>query len=190
MEYSAPIQILVDEHTVILSVLDSLEKVAAGDERGGGFSREFYEKAFDFFPAFADTCHHGKEEAQLFPLLEERGIPREGGPIGCMLAEHDDGRAHVKAVKKALPKAAQGDRAAQETVRSEALAFASLLRNHIFKENNILFTMADRVLSAQDKELLEKKFNCSHHSPLPPGAHEKYEALGHELGAWLTECAV
>jgi hemerythrin-like domain-containing protein len=184
MQYSKPMQILVDEHTVITSVLDAVEAVANRPDDAGEFPQEFYEKAFDFFPTFADKCHHAKEEGQLFPLLESRGVPREGGPIGCMLHEHEAGRAHVAAARGALARTATGDRAARATVRREALAYVGLLRQHILKENTILFVLGDQYLTGSDKAELLKKFNCAEHSPLPLGTHEKYAALAEELAAF------
>ena len=37
-------------------------------------------KMVAFSKTFVDACHHGKEESCLFPCLEKKGIPREGGP--------------------------------------------------------------------------------------------------------------
>ncbi len=186
MQYSKPMQILVDEHTVITAVLDAVETVANRAD-AGEFPQEFYEKAFDFFPTFADKCHHAKEEDQLFPLLESRGVPREGGPIGCMLRDHNAGRAHVAAALQALQRTAQGDRVARAVVRQEALAYAGLLRQHILKENTILFVLGDQYMTGSDKAELLKKYNCAEHSALPPGTHEKYVALAAELAAFSAK---
>lgn len=181
MEYSKPTQMLVDEHEVITSVLDAVEAVARRENPE--FPLAFFEKAFDFFPTFADKCHHAKEEAHLFPLLEARGIPREGGPIACMLGEHDEGRAHVAAVHEALESARKGNEEARATVYREAMAYVALLRQHILKENTILFPAGDQHMNAEDKETLWKKFQCAEHDVLPAGTHEKYMALAEELHA-------
>ena len=182
MNYSKPAQMLVDEHEVILSVLDALEKVASRDDNGE-FPKDFYEKAFDFFATFADKCHHAKEETHLFPMLEQRGIPRDGGPIGCMLHEHEQGRKHVAAVRAALQRAAKGDPQARRLASQEALAYAALLRQHIRKENEVLFILGDHAMTPQDKEQLWQKFQCAEHSALPPGTHDKYLALAKDLRA-------
>jgi len=179
VQYSQPMQILVDEHEVITSVLDATDAVLARED--GELPLEFFEKAFDFFVNFADKCHHAKEEGHLFPLMEARGVPREGGPIGCMLREHEEGRAHVVAVRGALKKAAQGDVAARELIRRETTGYVALLRQHIFKENNVCFPLGDHAMTAEDKERLLQKFQCAAHGPLPPGAHEKYTRLAREL---------
>jgi len=183
MQYSEPMQMLVDEHEVIVAVLEALEAVAGSADHDADFPLAFYQQAFDFFPTFADRCHHAKEEAHLFPLLEARGVPRDSGPVGCMLAEHEQGRQHVAAVRDALPRAAAGDRQARETVRREALAYADLLRQHILKENNVLFPIGDRCLSAGDKAELLRQFHCAEHSAVPPGTHERCLALARELRA-------
>jgi hemerythrin-like domain-containing protein len=182
MRYSQPTQMLVDEHAVITSVLDAVEVMANQTDVNGDFPQAFFEQAFDFFPVFADQCHHAKEEQHLFPLIEARGVPRENGPIGCMLSEHDEGRAHVRAVKAALERAAQGDAAARQIVCDEARAYVRLLRGHIFKENNVLFRLSDQAMSSGDKEKLYQKFQCveNHHQP---GLHDRYVALARALCA-------
>ena len=180
MQYSQACQMLVDEHEVILSVMEAVEAVAQRPENDA-FGEGFFEKACDFFATFADQCHHGKEEVHLFPMLESRGVPRQGGPIGCMLHEHDEGRAHIRAVRAALPAAKTGDPAARVTAKLEALAFCDLLRQHIEKENQVLFVIADRVTNPTDKELLLQRFNCAEHDALPPGTHERYLGLAREL---------
>ncbi|NLX20762.1 MAG: cation-binding protein [Phycisphaerae bacterium] len=181
MTYSQAMQILVDEHEVILTVLDAVERVASRKE--AACSTAFYEQALDFLATFADKCHHAKEENVLFPMLEERGIPRHGGPIGCMLHEHDEGRAYLAAIRQALPLAGQGNQKAHDTIRQQALGYVALLRDHIAKENQVLFPMGDRVTSPADREHLLKKFQCREHGPLPPEAHDHYLALAKELSA-------
>ena len=180
MGYSRPTQMLVDEHTVIVAVLDAVEKEARRDPFAS-FPQDLYGKAFDFFAVFADQCHHAKEEVHLFPLLEARGVPRDGGPIGCMLQEHEQGRQHVAAVRAALQRTAQGDVAARHIVRREALAYVAMLRQHIRKENEILFVIADQVTSPQDKDELWRKFQHAQRTALPPEAHNRYLSLAREL---------
>jgi hemerythrin-like domain-containing protein len=70
---------------VILKVLDCFDLALQQARAGGTASREVFEPFLEFFRGFADKCHHCKEEDRLFPCMEARGIPREGGPIGVML---------------------------------------------------------------------------------------------------------
>lgn len=180
MQYSKPCQILVDEHDVIVSVIEAVEAMLQRP-RDHRFDYDFFERASDFFVTFADKCHHDKEEVHLFPLLESRGVPRQSGPIGCMLHDHDEGRAHIRALREALPAAGRGDSVSQEVVCLQAAGFCELLRHHIQKENQILFVVGDQVMTDADKDLLAKKFNCAQHDSLPPGTHEKYTSLAGDL---------
>ena len=96
-----PTDQLKDEHKGISLMLQILGKVCEQIEAGIQISTEHLEKIVDFFKVFVDTCHHGKEEDLLFPAMEEAGIPREGGPIGVLLSEHEQGRGYVSAMNLA-----------------------------------------------------------------------------------------
>ena len=79
-------KILIDEHRVIERVLAVLEKAADRLEVDQGVQADYFLNAAEFIKGFADGCHHRKEEGVLFPAMEAAGIPRQGGPIGVMLA--------------------------------------------------------------------------------------------------------
>jgi hemerythrin-like domain-containing protein len=95
-----------------------------------------------------------KEETILFPRMVEAGVPGEGGPIGVMLYEHDEGRAHIRAMNDALPKAASGDADVRRVLIREARGCVALLRAHIQKENMVLFPIADRVFDPAAKDAI------------------------------------
>jgi hemerythrin-like domain-containing protein len=149
---------LVAEHDVILRVLEALEKEAARVDLGALVRRDFFADAIAFVREFADGVHHRKEEGILFPRMAEAGIPNEGGPIGVMLHEHDQGRAHIRAMDQALAAAADGDGVARRTLIHETRGYVALLRAHIMKENMILFPMADRVFDQSQKAAVQAGF--------------------------------
>lgn len=167
---SDPIQVLMDEHRVIEKVLNALE--AAADLE---VPAEFYERALEFCASYADACHHAKEEDRLFPLLEERGIPREQGPVGVMCAEHVQGREYIRQMREA---AAAGD---YDRVRRVSLLYVGLLRDHIHKEDNVLFAMARDVLGAEDLEQLDADFAASARAEW-----DRFPALADELAAAVS----
>ena len=150
-----PTQTLIEEHEVILQMLDVAEHEA---QVPGKLNAQKLAGLIEFFANFADRLHHAKEETLLFPRLEERGMPHGGGPIAVMLAEHDEGRAFLKAARAALPKAGQGDAQASTAVCAAVLGFVELLRAHIHKENMVLFRMADQMLTDTDQRELETAF--------------------------------
>lgn len=177
-EAEKPTEVLSDEHRVIERVLDALQRLTAVPVNP---LLEQWRKALDFFRHFADQCHHFKEEKVLFPALEEHGIPREGGPIGMMLAEHEEGRGHVRSMIDAVEQVAQGNGAASTTLLDHARAYVTLLREHIQKEDDILFRMADEVIPEEEQRRILKDFENHEAEEMGAGAHEKYLSIAREL---------
>lgn len=148
-----PTDILSQEHRVIEARLDALELELQALESGQPLRREWFAETLDFFRDFADHRHHAKEEALLFPRMKARGVPEQGGPIGVMLAEHDQGRSYLQTVRHNL-----ADGGSRDAVIAAARGYIALLRQHIYKEDHILFEMARRVLRAEDVEALNREF--------------------------------
>jgi len=169
-------QILREEHDVILQMLEALDGTSQRLEANEPVSLQTLTDFQEFATLFADRCHHGKEEDLLFPLLERKGVPRAGGPLGCMLSEHDEGRAFVALMKTNASLCASGDTAARTAWVHAARAYANLLRNHIWKENEILFRMAERLMSPEEQEALANEF-----------AKVEEEMIGRETFAQLRE---
>lgn len=172
-----PTQVLSDEHRVIERVLGAVEKLAKGPLG----DLEPWKKALDFFRHFADQCHHFKEEKVLFPALEEHGIPRDGGPVGMMLIEHEEGRSHVRSMATALSLLEAQDKGAEDALLSSARAYCRLLREHIQKEDDILFRMADEVIGETEQKEILKRFEAHEAQEMGAGAHEKYLKIAAEL---------
>lgn len=143
-----PTRNLRHEHQVILRVLDCFEIALHHALEAGRVDPGILGPFLEFFQGFADRCHHCKEEDRLFTCLEQCGMPREHGPIAVMLHEHRLGRAHVKAMTDVLPDAESGDAAAAVLLR-EGRSFLDLLRQHIMKEDHVLFEMADRMVGGR-----------------------------------------
>ncbi len=174
-------QPLVNEHRAVLvalTILDQVvEAIAAQDEP----ALAHLEQLLEFFREFVDRCHHGKEEDVLFPELMRRGVMREGGPIGVMLSEHASGREHLRAIGAGLQQLRQGDAGAAPAIREHARAYRELLAQHIRKENEVLFPVADRVLPDDVGARLIEEFEQIEHNRVGNGKHEGYHALLHDL---------
>src|SRR5208282_2312063 len=136
------------EHEAITVVLSILEKLCQRLANGEEVNPEHFGEVLEFIQVFADQCHHGKEEQFLFPALEAVGIPKAGGPIGVMLSEHEHGRAFIRQLAAAWQKHRSGELAAAAVVIASARDYSAFLKAHIFKENNVLFPMAEARLSA------------------------------------------
>ena len=156
--------VLRKEHEAIVKMLAVTEEVARRLEAGEHVAAETLAGLLEFFRLFADKCHHGKEEDLLFPQLEKKGMPRAGGPLAVMLAEHEQGRALIRQM-------------AGPAWAAAARAYASLLRAHIEKENHVLFVMAERMLTPSEQAELAEGFEKSEVEKMGAGTHERLHAM-------------
>lgn len=180
MTASDPITELMDDHRLIEKVLAALDNRLA-TSAPGEFPGDFVEQALDFLVNFADGSHHYKEEEALFPALAERGVPVEGGPIGMMLYEHTIGRKCLAGIREHLPSARSGDEEAQARLRNYATEYTGLLRNHIWKEDNILFKMAAQALDTAAREKMAGEFNNESNPRVTPQLRARYVAFANSL---------
>lgn len=137
---------LVNEHQLILRMVALLEKNAPRTAEGNYRNWQFYLDGIDFIRQYADRFHHAKEEDVLFKALIDNGMPKDNSPVAAMLMEHDQGRCFVGALEVAVHEAQTGRSDVYQAVADNALGYAALLRDHISKEDEILYPLAERVL--------------------------------------------
>jgi len=181
-----PTEVLKEEHQGIKTALRILGKIADKLDAGQPVDPSHLDQMVDFICTFADKCHHGKEEDLLFAEMEKAGIPRQGGPIAVMLAEHDQGRAYVRGMADAIPEYKAGDRAAGRKIAENARGYVRLLTQHIDKEDNILYVIADRHLSDAQQACLLEGFDKVEEERVGHGKHEEFHKMLHTLsGVYL-----
>lgn len=169
-----PTEELKNEHQAILLALRVLEEVSRRLNKGIKVDPGDLAGLVEFIRVFADKCHHAKEENLLFSEMEKAGMPRAQGPIGVMLSEHDQGRAYVHGMDEAARRLKAGDDAAGRAFAENAGNYAALLSQHIMKEDNILYPMADRILSEEAQRALEKGFEIVECDVVGAGRHEEF----------------
>ena len=133
------IEELKSDHQNILAHLIDLEEAINQLK----ISHEKVEEFLHFTETFAEP-HHQKEEQVLFPALEKNGMPNEGGPIGMMLLEHATKRDYLAKMREAL----QENNESKLKENTQAMIF--LLRDHIYKEDNILYPCAQDALTKEE----------------------------------------
>ena len=171
---------LIAEHEMIERAMETLKSNLENIDTGG-YDLLQLKRSLDFLLEFGDKIHNSKEEGFLFPLMYERGVPKEGGPIGVMLMEHDDERRllqHMLAQVDTLPSAEP------ETVakfRREGLEYLKIRAEHIWKENDILYPMARNVMQDGDPENLLAEFNKVNQEAYGDDAAEKFAQMLKEV---------
>jgi hemerythrin-like domain-containing protein len=166
-------QDLMHEHKAILLILNVLEKICSLLKINEKANYQDIEQIIDFIKVFADKCHHGKEEGFLFPALEEAGIKKQNGPIGVMLIEHEKGRELVRLMQDSI-----SDNSIQiDKFIESSTSYINLLRNHIEKENSILFPMGDARLSEAKQNELLKNFETFEDEVIGKGKHHELHLM-------------
>jgi hemerythrin-like domain-containing protein len=144
---------LENDHIYVMKLTDVMKAITRSEKP----DTKHIESVIDIIRNFADGLHHAKEENLLFPALGKKGFSPQQGPVAVMLHEHVEGRNYVKGMAENLELFKKGNKAAVDLLYQNMLGYAELLDSHITKENNILFRMADNVLSdAEQKNLLEE----------------------------------
>lgn len=171
-------QVMVKEHQLILRMITLLEKNVALMEQGRFRNWQFFLDAVDFIRNYADRFHHAKEEDVLFVELINNGMPEKQSPIEAMHIEHDQGRAFVRNMADAAEKALAGEAGQVSIIAENAKGYITLLREHIDKEDTVLYPLAERILPEDVRAQMIDAYHRAEEQT--PGLEEKYRRLVEE----------
>jgi len=163
----------MDDHAAHEKVFAAMEKEFA---KPAGPSPAAVGRMLEYFTVYLDGCHNRKEEEHLFPLVEKRGIPRHGGPLAVMLVEHERSRALLAEIVPQARAYAGGDRSDAAALARRVRDYASLLSEHFWKENDILYPMAQRVMTPDDERAVVAGIEAVEAS-VGPGTRERFLAM-------------
>lgn len=153
-----PLSTLISEHEEILKILDRLDEVNAEIQQLDEFVAEnpLFEELKEIGSKLLDTeKHHTREEETLFPEVDKSGVT---GPTRIMRMEHDDLWPHKEEIMNLAENASnmKFDRFKEELkMHSEYVVVT--LRDHIFKENNILYPTAKDLIAEGKWEEIKAK---------------------------------
>lgn len=176
------IDILVKEHDEIIKIIE-ITKVILNHDDNTSIDMDHVNKIIGFIENFADKYHHLKEEDVLFVEMLNYGMSKDNGPIAMMLFEHDKGRQFIKEAKNGIEKLKSGDNQAFDQIKNNLLAYCQLLTNHIGKENNILYPMAEQILPSDIALSMSENFTKMNASTVENEYYDKYIKLVNELSA-------
>ena len=142
---------LAQDHKTILRSLDILAEMAARVRNGGRIENGDVETILKFLRVFGDDCHQTMEESALFPVLM-RSSAAQRRPVRQLLFEHEQERSLVEGLEDAL-KTKQGMDFVHYADR-----LCELLKNHIYKEENILFGVVEMALTKEDDDWVTAEF--------------------------------
>ena len=144
--FSAPMQLLVNEHVVIKRWLALIPSVLENIDLTTDAGVQIVVDGIDLIRSYADRLHHAKEEDILFTYFDD-----SEKIFQVIYEDHRVARNHVKEMLTAIEKKDV------DSLNHHLTAYGILLAEHIKKEDEILFPWLDRKLTrAQIIELAEK----------------------------------
>ena len=176
------IELMVYEHTNILRMLKVVRKACHKILLGDDVCYEDFEKMIDFIRNYADVHHHGKEEKFLFKEMETnlgsagKQLVRHG-----MLVEHDLGRLFISELKDALEQVKSGNQESKLDIIANSIGYANLLNRHISKEDQVVYTFAERELSKEILDTINKQTEDFEQEAEKRGTQNFYKELLEKL---------
>ncbi len=145
---------LMNEHQLILKYIGLMERYISFSQinKEDNFILEKAQYFVDFIKIFADNYHHAKEEDILFKYLQTPGVLSHCNPLPVMLSEHEQSRMFLQKMTEAI--ATEN----KQEFCTNASNYGQLLQQHIMKEDNVLYPMAEEGISDDDKVNLKKEY--------------------------------
>jgi Uncharacterized conserved protein len=176
------ISLMVDEHKNIKRMLLVVRKACFRILQGDDIAYDDFSKIIDFVRTYADNHHHGKEEKILFnKMVSEIGGVADKLVNQGMLVEHDLGRLHMRELELALDRVKAGDEESKLDVIANAVSYTHLLSRHIEKEDNTVYTFAQRKLSKETLEQINKECEDFENKAIEDEISKKYISILEEL---------
>jgi hemerythrin-like domain-containing protein len=152
-----PLASLIREHGLIGPVAEALANFGSrmmSGEQGLDLERAELQQFARFFKDFADCVHHEKEEAVLLPFLSRHGYAWSQGPLAAVRSEHRQERYLIDVLCQAASCDDAWNPDARRRIMATAVALAEFQREHLLKENTLLFASIMQRASASDLEVL------------------------------------
>jgi hemerythrin-like domain-containing protein len=136
------------EHDVILDAINLMERTAVLPE-AQDIDTALFGKMVVFLREYAERMHHGKEEDILFPIMRKNQMLARLADL--LVEEHDEARKLLAAIEAALTEPVKHDR-----LRNAVLDYAQLIRDHVAKENEVIFKATEHELGETELQELKR----------------------------------
>jgi hemerythrin-like domain-containing protein len=176
------IELMVEEHKYIVRMLKVVRAASNKILKGEEICYEDFDKMIDFIKNYADAHHHGKEEKFLFKEMVDN-LGRMGTNLVThgMLVEHDWGRLFISELKNALDRVKAGEEESRLDVIANAIGYANHLARHIGKEDEVVYTFAEKQLSTEILERVNQQTEEFEKEAEKNGIQARYIKLVEEL---------
>jgi hemerythrin-like domain-containing protein len=176
-----PIEILVEEHNLILRGLDLLTTAAEKIVRNQNPPREFFEKAVSFTLGFTNKFHHYKEEIVMFGLLAQKQQGEIDAELERLRSQHAALHDYMNEISQSLDAYSKKADSEVRRLHRNLSEYIETLRRHIHAENKIFYPLVEKTLSKDEMQWLMGEFD-KYAAKEGPDARKEYGSLIEEMG--------
>jgi hemerythrin-like domain-containing protein len=179
------IQILLEEHRNIDKLLLVLEHELEVFDRSEEPDYEILQAVIQYFQDYPENCHHPKED-MVYEKLKVRD-PAAANRIGDVEAEHQVETMRLRRLVEAVEEILAGREFLRQTFHDVVHDFIEHQRQHMDKEERLLFPAAVKGLRPDDWAEIDARLN-DRKDPLFNGVIEtKFQALQRMILRWQRE---
>ena len=150
--------IIRDEHRSIAAILHGMEYLVDRIRmRKAKIDPRVFRAMIYYLDTFSERMHHPKEDRFLFSALRNRGGDAAAA-VADLEREHAAGGNALRRLEQCLVRYEEGGDREFQAFAEAVAKFVREYRNHMHKEESIVFPMAERLLSAQDWQAIDRAF--------------------------------
>jgi hemerythrin-like domain-containing protein len=182
-----PTDTLAKEHALVILATKAAEQEVRYMRDTSEYRPEVIDELVDFFQYFTEGCHDPKEENLLFARMRARGLPGDTGILAEFYREHQEFHTRLRDIEhwlRTMKKTGTGE-VPELAVRLDG--YLKLMRAHVAREEELLFPMADELLTAEDQEELARGFDSIESEEMAVGVRQRYSELAQLLAGRPTE---
>ncbi len=152
------LDIIRDEHRSIAAILHGMEYLVDRIRaRGAKIDPRVFRAMIYYLDTFSERMHHPKEDRFLFSALRNRG-GEAATAVADLEREHAAGGNALRRLEQCLVRYEEGGDREFQAFADAVGKFVREYRNHMHKEESIVFPMAERLLNAQDWRAIDRAF--------------------------------
>jgi hemerythrin-like domain-containing protein len=168
---STALNIIRDEHRSIAAVLHGMkELVFRIRERGAKIDPRVFRAMLYYLDTFSERMHHPKEDQYLFAPLRRLGAGADA-LIAELETEHAQGENTLRRVEQCLVRYEEGGEKEFPEFAGEVERFVEGYWDHMSKEEERVFPLAEKLFTRSDWEAIDKAFQAN----ADPLANERNE---------------
>ena len=179
------IEILLEEHQNIEKLLLVLEHELEMFDRGARPDYEILQTIIQYFQDYPESCHHPKEE-MIFEKLQARD-PVAAKGFGDVEAEHELETKRLRSFARAVDSVLADQEFLRENFHLAVHDFIEHQRQHLEKEERLLFPAAVKALQPEDWAEIDARLDDRKDPLFNSVVEEKFHNLQKTILRWEQE---